>query len=525
MKKVLALFLVALMLLTVLVSCGPKGGDKDDKKDKETESTTQDVIENNKPGESESTQKPGESEGEDEGEDEESETVYVPDTKDELPEKENYGNANYQILSRTTTAYEFDPEVAGGSGGTTVSKAIADRNAATEDRFNVRITTLQEPGDWGSKATFTERVQREASAGFTEIALVSTHSNYLCQIATSGYALDMNNLDYVNYEKDWWSRALYNDCTINGKCYFMIGDIAYTVYERMEVMYFNQTALDFYCDDVYALVDNHEWTYAKMMEWAKDFSVDDGAGNVSQYGLSLNSHSVKSLLTAMEVELTYVDQNDRHQLYAKDELPALVDSKINTLISDIVNTPGIRWYKEGTSTDEKFSTPAFIEGNMLFYGAELRIAKDIAGNIQDEWGILPMPLYDNGQEAYHTGGRDEMSGVMVLKNCSKPSMVGVVTEALALYSHEYVRPAYYETVLKGQLASNSETVEMLDLIRANYKIPFGLAYTTVIGNPYWQIEDCYDASGTVEFSTKYYEMLPTYQANLEAMYNTIDGKK
>lgn len=506
MKKVLALLLAAMMLLAVLVSCGRVDETPDG--DQSGESQSQNTTDNTE-SESESESK-------------------IKD-EDVLPEKGdaeyNFRGAKYQILSRTTTAYEFDSEAQGGSGGTAVSEAVYARNAATEDRFNVKIATIKEPGDWGNKAGFTEKVQREAAAGYTEISLVSTHSNYLCSIATSGYALDMNTLAFVDYEKEWWSKALYNDCTINGKCFFMIGDIAYTVYERMEVLYFNETALTPYCDDLYALVDDDAWTYDQMMTWAKAFSSDDGAGNVSQYGLSLNSHSVKALLTAMEVEFTELDQNDRHQLYGKGMLPDLVNTRINTLIADIVGTAGIRWYKDGTSTDETFSTPKFIEGKMLFYAAELRLAKDIAAEITDDWGIVPLPMADEGQaiDGYHTGGRDEMSGVMVLKNCTASTMVGVVTEALAMYSYQNIRPAYYETALKGQYAQGSDTVRMLDFIRNNYKIPFGLAYTTVIGNPYWQVEECYDDGGTTEFYTKYDSGIDAWVTNLTNMYATIDG--
>ena len=507
MKKFLALFLVAVMLLAVLVSCGKKADTPDGEQGGESQSQdgNNDVV------------------------DDESESESIIDDKDELPEKGgeyDFNGASYKILSRKTTAYEFDSTVAGGSGGTAVSEAVYKRNASVEDRYNVKISTIQEAGDWGNRADFTKIVQQHAASGYTEIALVSTHSNYLCSIATAGYALDMNSLDFVNYKKEWWSKALYNDCTINGKCFFMIGDIAYTVYERMEVMYFNNTAIQPYLTDydtLYEYVDEYEWTYDKMMTWAKAYSSDDGAGNVNQYGLSLNSHSVKSLLTAMEVEFTYLDENDRHQLYGKGMLPEDVYNPIDTLIDDIVGTAGIRWYKDNTSTDEDFSTPKFIEGKMLFYAAELRLAKDIAGQITDEWGIVPLPLAHNGQESYHTGGRDEMSGVMVLKNCTSYTMVGLVTEALAMYSYQNIRPAYYETALKGQYAADSETVRMLDFIRNNYKIPFGLAYTTVMGNPYWQIEICYDEGGTSEFYSKYDAGVEAWQSNLTAMYETIDG--
>ena len=114
-----------------------------------------------------------------------------------------------------------------------------------------------------------------------------------------------------------------------------------------------------------------------------------------------------------------------------------------------------------------------------------------------------------------------MTGVMIPTSARSTMAVGLVTEALCMYSYENVRPAYYEVALKTQYTDDSEVVAMLDLIRECYTIPFGLAYATVLGNPYWQIEQCYVGGGASSISTKYTSGYNTYKTNLDKMYQSI----
>ncbi len=500
-KKILALVLAGLMLLAALVACGTDEPAADGGTDA---GNGDDVIDT-----SEQTRS----------------------TQDDLGEYD-FNGGKYKILSRESTAYEFDEKNKEGSGGDNVSKKVAERNAMVEQRFNVKIETESVEGAFDS-TVFTGKINAEIAQGYTSFALVSGHANRLAQLAVDGAGMDMNKLEGVNYTKQWWSEAFYNECLIDDKTYLMIGDIAYSMYERMEVVYFNQTMIDAnnLCDDMYALVAtwddngnvtvNKEWTYEKMKTMALTVPNATTVDQQDEFGLIVNSHAVKALLTGMEVQFTKRDENGRHRMVA--ELDTNTVTIIDNLVDDVSLNNTIRWNKKDTSTDETFATPKFAEGKVLFYVAELRQAAGIVG-MKQEFGVLPTPLKDGLQESYHTGGRDEMSGVMVLQGFSNVEMAGVITEALAMYSYQLVRPEYYEVTLKTRYTDDVRMGKMLDFIRKNYTIPFCLCYTTVIGNPYWPIEECYDTQGTTSIVTKYNTNKATYSRNLNNMYNKIDGK-
>ena len=498
MKRALTLLLIGVMLLSTLVGC--KFGKGNDEESESVSDTKNDVVE---------TQP------------EEDETGRSD--KDVLPQKGemDFNGMKYTILSRKSTAYEFDENVAGGSGGQEVTKAIHERNVSVADRYNVVIKTRQEPGEWGNKSDFAKAVEAEAMAAWSEVCLVATHAGYINEIAVNGNALDMNELDYVDYTKACWSEAFYNDCLIDGKCMFMIGDIAYNVYERMEVIYFNQSLVtaNGYEDDMYELVYDKKWTYDKMKSMALEFAPSVAAGTPTDYGILYNSHSVKAALTGMEFSFTYRDENDRHQLYT--ELPAASVTLVDNFIDDLYTNNTIHWDRT-TAADAKFGTETFAAGKALFYAQYLEEAKNIKASMTDDFGILPVPMADELQEWYHTGGCDNMTGVMIPSCTRSTQAVGLITEALCMYSYELIRPAYYEVSLKTQYTDDSDVVDMLDLIRKCYKIPFGLAYATVIGNPYWQIEQCFIDKGASSIATKYGAGLPTYQGNLTKMYENLD---
>ena len=503
MKRLLALTILCIMLLSTLVACGIGKGDKTDETD--TKAQTSDVIESNTESDSDGESEPERSD------------------KDVLPQKGeiDLNGMKYTILSRKSTAYEFDDKIVGGSGGDRVIKAVHDRNALVADRYNVVIKTRPEDGDWSNKDSFTKIIEGENQSGWSEICLVATHSGYINQIAVNGNALDMNELDYVDYTSAWWSEAFYNDCLIDGKSLFMIGDIAYNMYERMEVMYFNQTLVtaNNYAEDMYALVYDGKWTYGEMKRMALDFAPSVAAGDPTDYAILYNSHSVKAALTGMEFSFTYRDENDRHQLYT--ELPTYSVTLVDNFIDDLVLNNTIRWDRK-TAADTEFGTKTFSEGKALFYGQYLAEAKKIKADMKDDFGILPTPKADEAQESYHTGGCDNMTGVMIPKCVRSTTAVGLITEALCMYSYQYIRPEYYEVALKTQYTDDTDVVDMLDYIRDCYTIPFGLAYATVMGNPYWAIEECFTSNGEASITSKYSGGYNTYKGNLDKMYQTLD---
>ena len=101
-----------------------------------------------------------------------------------------------------------------------------------------------------------------------------------------------------------------------------------------------------------------------------------------------------------------------------------------------------------------------------------------------DFGIIPYPKWDAKQENYATYYLDRASS-MVIPVTADLDFVGVIVEALAAESYKKVIPAFYDVTLKGKSARDTESQEMIDLIRENILFDFANIYANgfVSDNP------------------------------------------
>lgn len=95
-------------------------------------------------------------------------------------------------------------------------------------------------------------------------------------------------------------------------------------------------------------------------------------------------------------------------------------------------------------------------------------------DMKDDYGVLPYPKLEEGAGGYGTYLSGTFSAQMISKITSedKLPMIGMITEALNAYGHEYVTPAIYEVTLKTKTSRDEKSVEMLDMILASREYSF-----------------------------------------------------
>ena len=101
----------------------------------------------------------------------------------------------------------------------------------------------------------------------------------------------------------------------------------------------------------------------------------------------------------------------------------------------------------------------------------------------DDYGILPMPKYDEKQEGYYTLATDSYSQVSVPVTCEDTEMVSAFLEMAAEQSYKKVTPAYFDTALKGKYMRDSESGRMLDIIVEGAWYDYAVIHTSVLENP------------------------------------------
>ena len=437
MKKIVLLALTFSMLLTLMIGC---------KKTEETQDTTaaeaESVSETQKTGKDDTPK----------GSDDDTMSAY------------DFEDATFTVLTRADTKYEFKSDK--GLGGDTVDRAVYKRNYNVEQRFNANIEVVDKEGHWGVRDQFLSEVRAEAMGGNGGYDLVSTHSAYLGWMTVEGLAYDMASLPEINFAKAWWNQNLYDEINLNGKVYFMLGDICTTTYEYMQVMFFNEVLFtdnftDKTVDDIYQMVEDGDWTWDVLFSYAQDF------GGEGEYGLLTSTHAFRAAFIAQDAYLYTRDAD------GKLILPDSPSDKLISVVEQMVTYyPSEKTYfaTAGWDTGAGVLNPEFIGGRGLFYSQTLGEVTKFGSMKDGSYGVIPLPKYDTYQEKYYTICRDTVSAVMVMTTTDTPEMCGVLTEALCKESNASVIPEYYGMVLKNRYFTDAKYSEILDTIREGLTI-------------------------------------------------------
>ena len=203
-KRVLCLLLVLVMLVCAFAGCTEKPN-------------------NNGPTDTDETTGDGTKDDDDESDDDGEEST-IPEDIDTSHLNDSYiwedKVQEYRILSRSSTAYEFESPDTGTLSG--VQQAVFNRNSTVEERCNIEITVIPQAGDWiavPGNAEFMQTVRNNGKLESSAYELIATHQAYLVNLAVEGCGWDFAELPGVDLTKRWWSAAFYETANYKGAQY------------------------------------------------------------------------------------------------------------------------------------------------------------------------------------------------------------------------------------------------------------------------------------------------------------------
>ena len=96
--------------------------------------------------------------------------------------------------------------------------------------------------------------------------------------------------------------------------------------------------------------------------------------------------------------------------------------------------------------------------------------------MEDDIGLLPYPLLDETQDAYHTVVHDTAEVGAIPLTAANYDMSSAVVQALNEATAESVTPTYYETALKIKYVRDNYSAQMIDIIHDGISGLFTLIY-------------------------------------------------
>ena len=396
---------------------------------------------------------------------------------DDLPAK-NFGGAKFTILDRTDYVYEFEAEE---ETGDLLNDAIYKRNLAVEDRFGIDLVSYPLNCAWGDQATaFNNTLLSSVMAGDGAFDLVAGYAATIPGIVSEGIFFNWSELDHIDQTKPWWSELVAEELTINGKDFMITGDISLALWKGMNCIFFNKRLAENYqTGDLYALVKDGKWTFDKMAELTKDVYQDiDGDGkrsNGDSYGMLMGwATEIDNMKEAFEIHVTEKGKDGFPEITLVNEHTIEAVGKINDYIH---NNDGVYANGDGDIRTQIYNM--FSNGQGLMYTATLGKSEQLRA-MNDDFGILPYPKYDENQKQYHSTSLDEFSLFVLPIDVKDKEMSAIITEALCAESYKKVVPIFYDTALKTKAARDDASSEMIDLIRDNLTFDFGYLHSNSV---------------------------------------------
>lgn len=397
-------------------------------------------------------------------------TTTAPEVDPYEPEAENFGQANgdptdfTMLVRKNRYGYLFDD----GTSPERVNSAAYQRNMMIEERYNIKINIVEE----------------ESTASAWNTALLTSNGEYdlACfdywwGIEQSGLLYDLMTLEEINVTDPHWYAGWNDNCTINGKLYSIAGDATLEVLENIEILFFNKDMAEANQLDMYSLVDNGEWTMEKMAQINQTVSanLDNETTEDDVYGALYDTHSIGCLPYSAGMKLTTIGADGAIQITQNTD--NLI--KIGEACANLIHGGGVRYDSNTARSTNNQGVKLFTAGSALFYATALYLGQSLrAANTDFDYGVLVPPKFDKDSE-YITGTYG--ASLFGIPNSVKnPHMSAVILDAINYYSNDTVVEAFYEIVLKYQVADSEEDANMIEKARDVLYMDFAYIYTLTL---------------------------------------------
>jgi hypothetical protein len=399
---------------------------------------------------------------------------------DGLPAK-NYDGATFTIMVRNGMEPHFYVEE---QTGEIVDDSVYSRGLNVETRFNIELALFPVAGGWDQQATYLSAIRQSVLADDDAFDCIEGYAAYIGTFASEKLFGSWLDLPYIDTSKPWWSQDAAAEFTINGRLFFLTGDLALSLWKNFFVILFNKTLVtDYRFPNMYELVRSGDWTLDKLKELVqgvnRDLDGDSDLDKYDQYGFAISRGNYMDVFHLIfDKPITIKDQNGIPQLnIMSEDMVTMAEAVLDLLY----NNSGVYSIPESGTSDQELRD-MFIQ-NQIVLSPQYLHSVEIFRDSETDFGIIPYPKFDERQQSYRTASQDGYSLFCYPITVNDLEMCSVIIEALAAESYKQVVPAYYEVALKTKYSRDDESAEMLDIIRDCLAFNFGSINSANIGGP------------------------------------------
>ena len=398
----------------------------------------------------------------------------------EFPEV-NYGGADFNVINTNTKVWEgpFSDIVIEDQIGEILNDTVYNRNIQIEEAFG--ITLKQKPVDPNNVISEARKLITSGDDTYEAMFITHNWNGAIGTILINNGFHNLTGIPALQLDKPWWNQNIIKQLKIGGSdsLYFALNDIDVANMQFPVIMYFNEKiAQDMGLDMPYNLVRGGKWTldeYEKYLKAGANLNGDESwkwsAGGNSVYGHASYHMGATAMLLATDVTIIDFDENNMPYFAAENEHFYNAVQKLGNILS----VENQYFYTDALNPTPHRVTVVFINGRALFTDGAMSNAGLLRG-MEEPFGILPMPKYDENQLNYRTHMHSGATFSTIPVTNTDPNKAAAVIDAMAYLSYKDVRPAYFDVALPHKQLRNEDSLDMLRIILDTRSIHVGYVY-------------------------------------------------
>ena len=455
---------------------------------------------------------------------------YAGETPDAHKAQIANGNNRYECID-----FWVDESTIGQDA---ISYAVFTRNSKIESTYNCKIR--QVPSD----SSQLDHLKFSYSNGDGYDLTIMT-AKPAAQAASINLLRNLNDMPYVDLHHDSFDQNSVNELSVADKLYFVSGDMNVST---MEVAGLSIVNMSKYADlvdeitkqfnddpiyaDIYTLVKSKKWTMDTMLKIAQIANVDmdtsDGPLNPLTNGDTLGYYQYYN-----STLWYFYGSGGRITNKTEEGLPEFVIGKetnqnlVNYIYENFNHAVNVSWMSFGPSATLNDN---FLSGEVLFMDCSLfEVRTDIYNNATFEYGILPCPLYQEGQDYHSVVYFNNWAHLWAIPSMvNDPEMAERMLQVMTVYSSlsDSTMYAYYDRTIYLQASPDNGSREVMDTIRKSLVYDIALLFTWggsntgIVSCAFETMLNNLASSKTNEYASNI-QLLPYIQQEMESSIETL----
>ncbi len=349
------------------------------------------------------------------------------------------------------------------SDGDPVLASRADCRRAVEEKYNTHIISKS----YTSKELF-EAAKVAYNSDMYLADLMAIELSDVGAYHAEGLLANLYSLPHSDFTEEYFNASSVEASTFKNGLYAVAGAACLNP-DYLECVYFNKdiaTAIG--ADSLYDAVSDGSWTWDKFGELA---NLAASTGVLGHGAFADNNIFIPHAALSMGISYVSNEPGSVPKVnYLDGELYDRAKGIVNKLMKLIYKDNSFSG-KRGNVIREEFST-----GNLMFLVDSLCLTSLISDST-DNWGILPMPKYDEADEGYITPMTDNSPVFCALVNTPGYETSGLILRAINAAAYEYTLNAYKNYSL-NYILRDSQSAQMLDIICESPHVDFAHVYAS-----------------------------------------------